>query len=238
MKIHITLTARDIHENELRGKVAVVIDVLRATSVMVTALANGAVWVRTTASVDQAVALRETGVLLGGERHALPIEGFDFGNSPLEYTPERVNGKGIVITTTNGTAAISRCGSAEKVLIGAFLNQRTLSHHLINLDMPVELVCAGTNGEFSMDDFLCAGMICTSLNQSGRCEFDDLGRVAMESWQRAEPEIHTAISNATHYNILKNKGFDKDLQFCLKPDTQNILVGLDPITNRFHSLTP
>ncbi len=104
--------------------------------------------------------------------------------------------------------------------------------------MPVELVCAGTNGEFSMDDFLCAGMICTSLNQSGRCEFDDLGRVAMESWQRAEPEIHTAISNATHYNILKNKGFDKDLQFCLKPDTQNILVGLDPITNRFHSLTP
>jgi len=222
--VHITLTARDIREQELQGKTGVVIDVLRATSVVVTALYNGASWVKTVASVEEAFSLRNPEILLGGERHALPIPGFDFSNSPLEYTPDRVRGKGIVMTTTNGTLAVSRSGSSAELLAGSFLNYRTLSKYLIVSNKPVELICAGTNGEFSQDDFLCAGLICSTLQKSGGFEFDDLGRLAIHSWILAEPGLHAALSQTTHYNVLKSKGFNPDLDYCLTLDTCNILV--------------
>ncbi|TSA38809.1 MAG: 2-phosphosulfolactate phosphatase [Porphyromonadaceae bacterium] len=222
--LHITLTARDIHEEELRGKVVVVIDVLRATSVIITALSNGARWVKTVASIEEAFQLKSSDVLLGGERHALPIDGFDFSNSPLDYTVEKVRNKGIVLTTTNGTLALSKCGSADEVLIGAFINYRALTNYLSAQNQSVELICAGTNGEFSLDDFLCAGLICSTLQKSGGFEFDDLGRLAIQSWKQGSSDIHAALSGARHYNVLKSKGFDLDLDYCLKRDTHNVLV--------------
>lgn len=222
--IHITLTARDIREDELQGKIAVVIDVLRATSVIVTALANGAAWVKTVASVEEAFLLKSADVLLGGERHALPIAGFDCSNSPLEYTAERVKNKGIVLTTTNGTLALSKCGSSEEILIGSFLNHQALTNYLVEQNLPVELICAGTNGEFSLDDFLCAGLMCSTFQQAKGFEFDDLGRLAIQTWSQSSTDIHAALSGATHYNILKSNGFDIDLEFCLQRNTHNILV--------------
>jgi len=222
--IHITLTARDIREEDLRGKIAVVIDVLRATSVIVTALSNGASWVKTVASIEEAFQLKTPDVLLGGERHALPIDGFDFSNSPLEYTVERIRNKGIVLTTTNGTLALSKCGTADEVLIGAFINHQALTDYLSAQNQPVELICAGTNGEFSLDDFLCTGLICSTLQKSGGFEFDDLGRLAIQSFNQSSSDIHAALSGARHYNVLRSKGFEMDLDFCLQRDTHNILV--------------
>jgi 2-phosphosulfolactate phosphatase len=232
MKIHITLTASDIRQDNLVGKVAVVIDVLRATSVIITALAHGAEWVKTVESVEDARSRLSPGVLLGGERFALPIEGFDFSNSPLEYTAERVNGKGIILTTTNGTLAISKCGDADQVLAGAFLNQQALTYYLLMQDKPVELICAGTNGEFSQDDFLCAGMICSSMRDQQEIEFDDLGKLAINTWKLAETNVHAALSATTHYNVLKHKGFDADLDYCLSPDLHEIIVRMDG--GKFH----
>lgn len=236
MKIHITLTARDIRKDELRGKIAVVIDVLRATSVIVTALANGARWVKTVASIEEAVQLRSPVVLLGGERSAMPIEGFDFSNSPLEYTPERVMNKGIVLTTTNGTLAVSHCKSAEEVLTGAFLNHRALTNYLLLQDRPIELVCAGTNGEFSLDDFLCAGLICSTLQTTDRVKFDDLGRLAIQCWDQTGSDIQAALSEAFHYNILKSKGFDTDLDYCLMRNTHPVVVRQNPVSDVFEIL--
>jgi 2-phosphosulfolactate phosphatase len=223
-EIHLTLTARDIREDELNGKIAVVIDVLRATSVILTALANGARWVKPVASIEEAFLLKSDDILLGGERHAMPIEGFDFSNSPLEYTTGRVSGKGIVLTTTNGTLALSKCGSANEVLIGSFLNKSILVDYLISSDSPVEIVCAGTNGEFSLDDFLCAGLICSDLQESGGFIFDDLGRLAIQNWESARTDLHAALSGARHYNILKSKGFFDDLDHCLRLNTHPVLV--------------
>jgi 2-phosphosulfolactate phosphatase len=163
-------------------------------------------------------------VLLGGERHAMPIRGFDFSNSPLEYTVSRVHGKGIVLTTTNGTLAVSKCGQAAEILIGSFLNHQSTVTYLLHQNRPVELVCAGTNGEFSLDDFLCAGLFCSTLQGSAQVILDDLGRLAVETWEIACSDIHEALSSATHYNILKSKSFYADLEFCLKIDTHNILI--------------
>jgi 2-phosphosulfolactate phosphatase len=225
MKIHITLTARDIKENELSGKVAVVIDVLRATSVIITALWNGARWIRPVAGIEEAFGHRAQGVLLGGERQAMPIDGFDLGNSPLGYLPDVVGDKGIVLSTTNGTLALSKCNAASDVLIGSFLNQQAVANHLIQLGQPVELICAGTNGEFSLDDFLCAGRIGYTIQQHGQAEFDDLGRLAVQKWKESAADVHRALSDSTHYNILKNKGFNKDLRYCLTPDTLPLVAG-------------
>ena len=236
MKVHITLTAKDIHEEELAGKVAVVIDVLRATSVIITALANGAVWVKAVASVEEAFQLRGPGILLGGERHALPIGGFDLSNSPLEYTAGKVMNKGIVLTTTNGTLAVSRCGSADRLLIGSFLNQCFLAKHLVILNQPVELICAGTNGEFSLDDFLCAGAICATLKDSGKMEFGDLEKLAIQTWYQAGSSLHAALDKTTHYNVLKGMGLHSDLDYCLTQDTNNILAGKNNISGSFEKL--
>lgn len=223
-KIHITLNACDIREEELRGKIAVVIDVLRATTVIITALYNGAKWVKTVATIDEALSLRSTGVMLGGERQALPVPGFDFSNSPLEYSAAAVKDKGIVLTTSNGTLALSKCGSAAETLVGAFINLRALTDYLIAQALPVELICAGTNGEFSLDDFLCAGSICSTLVESGGFEFDDLGRLAVRNWNLSSTDIHAALSEAKHFNVLKNMGFDIDLDYCLQINTHNILI--------------
>jgi len=236
MNIHISLTARDIREDELRGRIAVVIDVLRATSVMITAISNGARWVRAVASVEEALALQSGEVLLGGERHALRIEGFDLTNSPLEYTTEKVAGKGIVLSTTNGTLALSKCGLAEEVLVGAFLNQNALTDYLAARNLPVELICAGTNGEFSLDDFLCAGLICSTLRSAGPAESGDLGRLAIQTWEAAKADIHTALSSATHYNVLRNKGFLADLDYCLTRDSHPVIVRKNRESGAFETI--
>ena len=157
---------------DTEGGIAVVIDVLRASTTIVTALANGARAVRACGSVEAARAAAEaagrgTGdCLLGGERGGLPIDGFDLGNSPREYSRDRVAGRRIVTTTTNGTAAVAACPDAEVILIGCLLNcqavavrARALARAGRGRPRPVHLVCAGTDGERTEEDVLGAGAI-------------------------------------------------------------------------------
>jgi 2-phosphosulfolactate phosphatase len=214
--IHITLTADQVEPEKLDGRIAVVIDVLRATSVIVTALGNQAGMVRPVAEIGEAIAHRKADSLLGGERHAEKIEGFDLGNSPLEYTPELVRGKEVILTTTNGTKALSRCSEAIMVIAGSFLNCSSVVKFLRDLDQPLEIVCAGTNGEFSLDDFLLAGLICDKLSQFGPVAPNDLVRLAIDTWKSAEDNgLHHALEECKHYKVLKSKGFKSDLDYCL-----------------------
>ena len=159
------------------GGIAVVIDVLRASTTIVTALAHGATGVRPVLTVEVARALAagfgsgsDSGVLLGGERGGLLIDGFDLGNSPLEYSQARVAGRRIVITTTNGTAALDACTAASEVLIGAIVNRAAVAARARELAVAqgtstIHLVCAGTDGEVTEEDLLTAGAI---LDAAGR----------------------------------------------------------------------
>ena len=153
---------------ELRNGTAVVIDVLRATTTIVHALEADAREIIPCLEVDEARQLAaeflRDEVLLGGKRQGRPIEGFDLGNSPEEYTVERVAGKTIVLTTTNGTRAIGRCRAARRTLIGAFLNATAVYQELWNEEQ-VDLVCAGTDDQISRDDVLLAGMLVERLER-------------------------------------------------------------------------
>jgi 2-phosphosulfolactate phosphatase len=144
------------------GGSVVVIDVLRSTTTIVYALEAGAREVIPCAEVEEARAcaekIRDRGVLLGGERQGLPLEGFDLGNSPEEYTPERVAGKTIVLTTTNGTHAMAHARQAGRILIGALVNATAVCEQLLSQER-IHLLCSGTDGQFSQDDILLAGLL-------------------------------------------------------------------------------
>lgn len=166
----------------LRGSAAVVIDVLRATTVMVHALASGCEAVVPCGEIDEARAVAASlppgTALLGGERGGLPIPGFDLGNSPGDFTPEACRGKILVMTTTNGTRAILASRAAERVLIGAFVNHAAVLEALRQERRPLHIVCAGTDGEISFEDTLCAGLIVEDLLAPARERANDPAEIA------------------------------------------------------------
>ena len=173
------------------GGVAVVIDVLRASTTMITALAHGAAGIVPVADVDEARRLAgELGprVVLGGERGGLRISGFDLGNSPREYTAERVAGQTVVITTTNGTAALHASRDAVEIVVGAIVNRRAVAEAVRRLAGDhgvVHLVCAGTDGVVSAEDVLAAGAILDAAAADGRDDaLDDAAREALAFFRR------------------------------------------------------
>lgn len=161
------------------GGIAIVIDVLRASTTIITALAHGAARVRPVRTIGEARRLAaQSEVLLGGERSGRPIDGFDLGNSPLEYTQQRVGGHDIVLTTTNGTAALHACRDAATVLVGAMVNRSAVAALAIRLaaasQCDVHVVCAGTDGHVTEEDLLGAGAILDAAIRLGVSEHDDL----------------------------------------------------------------
>ena len=153
--------------DEVRGGIAVILDILRASTTITHALAHGAKAVIPAGEVDEArriaVDYPKGSVLLGGEREGVLIEGFDLDNNPFAYTPEAVAGKTIVFTTSNGTKALLRAGKADRVLIGSFVNLQAVVNVLVADLRPIHLVCAGTQGKITLEDSLCAGGICHRL---------------------------------------------------------------------------
>lgn len=171
----------------LAGKTVVVIDVLRATTTIVHALAEGAAQVIPCLEIDEAkksAAELSGASVLGGERGGLPIAGFDLGNSPAEYTRERVSGKTVVFTTTNGTRAMKRCHAAARVLIGAFVNFSAICRELTTADQ-IALVCAGTDGHVTREDTLFAGAIVDDLTRSKKWQLNDQALLAADAWHAA-----------------------------------------------------
>lgn len=165
-RIDVHLLPALVEPQQLAGQTVVVIDVLRATTTIIYALASGAIQVIPCLEVDEARLVAAGGVpgstVLGGERGGLPISGFDVGNSPREYTRLRVGGKTVVFTTTNGTRALLRCKAARRVLIGAFVNHSAICRELVG-EPEVTLLCAGTDGHVTREDALFAGAVVHEL---------------------------------------------------------------------------
>jgi 2-phosphosulfolactate phosphatase len=169
------------------GGIAVVIDVLRASTTIVTALAHGAPRVRPVPDVAEARACAAaTAALLGGERGGLRIDGFDLGNSPLEYTRQRLAGRPVVITTTNGTAALAACGPASALLVAAIVNRAAVAARARQIAgtlgaESIHLVCAGTDGAVTEEDLLTAGAILDAAARRVEARDDDLDAAASDA---------------------------------------------------------
>jgi len=217
-----------------------VIDVLRASTTMITALANGAVRVVPVADVDEArriVADVEPPGLLGGERGGVRLPGFDLGNSPLEYVPARVAGRTLVITTTNGTAALQASRGAREILVGALVNRSAVAAAIRGLAGPgdaVHLVCAGTDGRVSGEDVLAAGAILDAavLDASGHA-LDEAARRALEMFRAtaAAPDVAGALvaefRRAPGGSNLVDLGMEVDLAVAAAIDAFTVVPRLD-----------
>jgi 2-phosphosulfolactate phosphatase len=205
--------------------VAVVVDVLRATSTIVTALDNGAAGVIPALDADAALAVqRRLGrerTRLGGERNSVKINGFDLDNSPASYTHDAVNGKTVIFTTTNGTRALIEAAREKSfVLCAALLNRAAIATALAARDdEEALLVCAGSGGALSFEDLLCAGAIVDALQQLERhLLITDAARTALTLWQSYGNRITTAMASSAHAKALVKLGLAADIAACARLD--------------------
>ena len=227
MAIELYATAGSV-EKDLRNCVVIVVDVLRATSVMTTAVQNGVRSIIPVSEVEEAVDMaRQLGnqrVLLCGEREAKPIPEFHLSNSPLEYTADMVSGRVMVMTTTNGTRAILRARDAKQLLIGSLLNASAVAQAAGSCGENIAIICAGTYGKFSLDDILCAGAIISRILEiDGKQYLDDLARTALTLYDSYKDDLRAPLAGCAHVQRLKALGMEKDIDFCLQEDIMDVV---------------
>nr|WP_321412105.1 2-phosphosulfolactate phosphatase [uncultured Carboxylicivirga sp.] len=228
--IDVINTAQEVTFEKVQGKTVVVIDVLRATSVMTTAIQNNAEQIIPVLTPEEAFKIKEKigdKAVLGGERHAELIPGFDYGNSPLSYTSEVIEGKSLIITTTNGTLAIRNALAADELLIASFLNAQAIVNHLRNTE-DIILICSGNNGVYTLEDNLCAGYIISLFeNELINFQLSDSALSSFNLYSSTQNDVHKLASKGHHYNVLKNKNFDKDLKECFTKSKYNVVPKWD-----------
>ena len=222
----------DITEENTAGRSVVVIDVYRTTTVIVTALSNGASDIIPAESIDEvwkiSRGLDDDQVLLAGEREAIPIDGFHLDNSPYSYTEDIVRNKTIIMSTSNGTRAIKVSSRCDTLFIGSFLNIAAVVSELMKRKKDVCIVCSGTMGAFSLEDGLCAGMILSRMSRLNEIRLSDLGWAMRELVER-DISIREALENGSlAYRYLQKTNYTRDIDYCLNIDSTKILPILGP----------
>ncbi|MCA9293747.1 MAG: 2-phosphosulfolactate phosphatase [Phycisphaerales bacterium] len=221
----------DVAPDTFAGATVVVIDVLRATTTIATALANGAREIVACASIEEAreraVQLRtarpEANVITGGERKGIKIEGFDIGNSPRDYTRDRVAGKTIVFTTTNGTVALRHADQAVRVLAGALVNRAAIAREVANCTGDVHLLCANTGRNLSFDDCITAGAITDGvLDLQPDAQLSDTALLYRTAW-RGIDDRDVAFRTCKAGQNLIDVGLGDDIADCIRLDTLNVV---------------
>jgi 2-phosphosulfolactate phosphatase len=221
VNIHVIASVNEARTEDVRGKTVIVIDVLRATSTMITALTRGCKEIYAVETVQQAKQLHRPGALLGGERHCKRIPGFDLGNSPLEYEENYVEGKTIIITTTNGTRAIERSAEASHILIGSLLNGRACAEQAAALGQDIVIVCSGTQDVYSLEDGLCAGLLVEELLDIATVpvQVNDFGLSMLHAFRQTKHQLVDTLLQSSNGKRLASIGFRQDVEYCAQVNT-------------------
>jgi len=228
-KLETLFIPEEIKNTELAGKLVVIIDVLRASSTIVTALANGCRGFIPILSPDKAKKkaqeFQNERVLLGGEREGIKIEGFDLGNSPREYKRELAKGKTIIFSTTNGVKTLEMVKGAHRIIIGSFLNLQAVCDYCTNYKGDISIICAGRKGKFSLEDTACAGMMINSLKDvfPGDHQEIDANLTAQLLYVKFGNNILEILRKSQHGRYLESIGLGEDLKFCSQLDLFHIV---------------
>jgi 2-phosphosulfolactate phosphatase len=229
MHIDIQFVPSPTNPNLLTDQEVVVIDVLRATSVMVHAMIQGVSEIIPVATVEEAFQMAKVfprgSILLGGERESRKIPGFDLGNSPREYIAERVKGKKLILTTTNGTKAFHLVSSGKEILVGSFFNIGAIAQRCLESDRDLLIFPSGDGGSFSLEDSICGGMLIERITKKGKksISLTDASQCAQILYQRFEHNLSDAFRLSHHGKELINHGFGDDLLYCAQVDMTDIV---------------
>ena len=207
--------------------IAVVIDVLRATTSMTAALAHGVAKIIPVSDLDEAKTYKSRGYLVAAERDGKYLDFADYGNSPFDYLNNDVVGKTIAYSTTNGSQAINLAGDAQQTIIAALINVTAVTNWLIQQNLPVVVLCAGWKGMFNLEDTACAGLICKGLIESGNFSTtDDATKASILLANEAMKDLPGFIEQASHRDRLRLLGADESLDYCLSVNQVNIVAGM------------
>ena len=221
MKINLLFSYLNYDELYFSSKTIVVIDVLRASSTIVTALNNGAREIIPVASVEFAVKISGglfTGqTIIGGERNTKKVEGFTFGNSPLEYTEDKVSGKSIIFYTTNGSRAVVKAKFSENLFVASYLNLSAVAKHLAELGKDVEILCSGRGNAISLEDIICGGKLITEVQKFKEdISISDSSKAGISLNKSFGKNIKKMLKETEHGQILLENGFEEDIEYCGK----------------------
>jgi 2-phosphosulfolactate phosphatase len=221
--IEVCVTPELVHLYGVENKIVVVVDILRATSCMTTAIAHGVISVTPVATLEECKKLKDAGYLAAAERDGKTAEGFDLGNSPFTYMDrDLLKGRKLVTTTTNGTLAITKSVKADEVLIGAFLNISALAQYLIQQDKSILIHCAGWKGKLNLEDTLFAGALIDMLKDHFDIE-NDSAMAAHSLYQCGKYDMNDFLKNSSHAKRLNGLNIFKDIQFCLTRDVYSVV---------------
>lgn len=225
--LHTALSPALLHLYDLNNAIVVIIDVLRATSTIATALNNGARCVIPVDSVAKCIELgRQIDGITAGERDGRIAEGLEHGNSPFEYSPEFIGGRTLVLTTTNGTKLLHMAleRGAGQIITGSFPNLGSVCRYLLSQNLPVVLGCAAWKDKVNIEDLLFAGAVINQVKEHFHINCDS-SQIAETLYLNAKDDLYGFMNtkNASHYHRLMGYGLEKDIRYCLTPDVANVL---------------
>ncbi len=223
--IEVCLTPELIHQHSLEEKVVVVVDIFRATSCIVTGLANGVQSIRPVGEVEEAKEFGKKGYLMAGERGGIKVPEFDMGNSPFEYQGKSLNAKKVVISTTNGSQAIIKSAGAKEIIIGAFLNLESVFEYVLQSKSDVLIHCAGWKGTPNLEDTLFAGALIDECAE----EMKPVGDSALISHQLYighHENLFGIAKQSSHAERLAGFGIEQDLEFCMTQSEYQVVPKL------------
>lgn len=220
--IDVCLTPELLPQHDLSNQTVVIVDILRATSSMVTAFAHGVQRIQPVAHPEECRTWRERGYLIAGERDGKKIADFDLGNSPLEYQPGWVQGRSLAMTTTNGTLAITKAKEAQQLITASFLNLNAVVNFLTAQETSVVVVCAGWKGHVNLEDTLFAGVLVDQLRSHFRVG-SDAALMASVAYQAAQHDLLGFLSQSSHVRRLQQLGRQEDIEFCLRESLYKVI---------------
>lgn len=207
---------------DLKGKIVVVIDILRATSSICVGFNTGVRLFRPVAYPDQAKTLESSGYIAAAERDGRKLDGFSLGNSPFDYLDPELKDRKIALTTTNGTRCLRLSYEAEEILIGSFLNLEALSRYCIESKKNVIAFCAGWKDKFNLEDTLFAGAFANNLKELYTLECDST-LAAQDLYNFASKDLADYITKASHAQRFERLGIEKDIKFCMQNSIYDIV---------------
>lgn len=210
--------------------VVLVTDIFRATTTMCMAFKNGASAIIPVATTEEAEQYKKEGYLIGAERNTRRCDFADFGNSPFEYTEEKVKGKEIVFTTTSGTRALDAAKDCRELLIGAFSNIDAVVDRSVQLGGRIVILCAGWNNKVNSEDLLFAGAFAQKLCEKTDAKLDsDAVRIVLDLWSGAKENPLAYLKKNDHYKRLVDNGVEKDAAYCLEQNTVALVPYFDRV---------